>query len=120
MSTFPGATVPHRAIQQIDLVPTLALMLGLPIPYNNLGSVVPELFWDDLEGRRFNRALELNAAQVERYLHTYRASPHGSDISPEDSLSASKPLEFRFHWSNVVNLQNKTIHGENITTHVDI
>lgn len=77
---FPGATVPHRAIQQIDLVPTFALLLGLPIPYNNLGSVIPELFWDDLEGRRFNRALELNAAQVKRYLETYRASPHGGEL----------------------------------------
>lgn len=80
VSTFPGATVPHRAIQQIDLVPTLALMFGLPIPYNNLGSVIPELFWNDLEGRRFNRALELNSAQVETYLHTYRASPYGGEL----------------------------------------
>ena len=77
---FPGATVPHRSIQQIDLVPTLSLLLGLPIPYNNLGSLVPELFWDDLEGRRFNSALEMNFAQVERYLRSYRASPHGSEL----------------------------------------
>lgn len=79
-STFPGATVPHRSIQQIDLVPTFSLMLGLPIPYNNLGSITPELFWDDLEGRRFNRALEINTAQIQRYLRTYRESPHGSEL----------------------------------------
>ena len=79
-STFPGATVSHRSIQQIDLVPTFALLLGLPIPYNNLGSIIPELFWNDLEGRRFNRALEINTAQVEKYLHTYRESPHGSEL----------------------------------------
>lgn len=79
-STFPGATVPHRSIQQIDLVPTFSLMLGLPIPYNNLGSIIPELFWDDLEGRRFNRALEINTAQIQRYLRTYRESPHGSEL----------------------------------------
>ncbi|GJE99681.1 GPI ethanolamine phosphate transferase 3 [Phanerochaete sordida] len=79
-SVFPGATVPHRAIQQIDLVPTLSLLLGLPIPYNNLGSLVPELFWDDLEGRRFNSALEMNFAQVDKYLRSYRASPHGSEL----------------------------------------
>ncbi|EKM51057.1 uncharacterized protein PHACADRAFT_263024 [Phanerochaete carnosa HHB-10118-sp] len=79
-SVFPGATVAHRSIQQIDLVPTLSLLLGLPIPYNNLGSLIPELFWDDREGRHFNGALEMNFAQVERYLRSYRASPHGSEL----------------------------------------
>ncbi|KAI0084547.1 hypothetical protein BDY19DRAFT_909752 [Irpex rosettiformis] len=79
-SLFPGANVSHRSIQQIDLVPTLSLLLGLPIPYNNLGSIIPELFWEDQEGRRFEEALKLNAAQVRDYLQTYRASPHGSEL----------------------------------------
>ncbi|TFY53254.1 hypothetical protein EVJ58_g9552 [Rhodofomes roseus] len=57
---FPGANVPHRSVQQIDLVPSLALLLGIPIPYNNLGTVIPELF-----GRsgQLERALELNTKQ---------------------------------------------------------
>ncbi|GAW09775.1 phosphoethanolamine n-methyltransferase [Lentinula edodes] len=44
-TTFPNAESPYRHIQQIDLVPTISLLLGLPIPFNNLGSVIPELFW---------------------------------------------------------------------------
>ena len=74
---FPGATVPHRFVQQIDLVPSLALLLGIPIPYNNLGTVIPELF-----GRygQLERALELNVKQVKRYLDTYRASSSGAEL----------------------------------------
>jgi len=40
-NTFPGEPSPHRSVQQIDLVPTHTHLLGLPIPFNNLGTVVP-------------------------------------------------------------------------------
>jgi len=40
--TFPGSSIPHCSIQQINILPSL---LPLPIPYNNLGTVIPELFW---------------------------------------------------------------------------
>lgn len=33
-----------RSVAQIDLVPTLSLLLGLPIPFNNLGFPIPEAF----------------------------------------------------------------------------
>lgn len=33
-----------RTVSQIDIVPTLSLLLGVPIPYGSLGSVIPELF----------------------------------------------------------------------------
>ncbi|OSC98114.1 hypothetical protein PYCCODRAFT_1480848 [Trametes coccinea BRFM310] len=77
---FPGATVPNRHIQQIDLAPTLSLLLGLPIPFNNLGTVIPELFWHDKAGKDYTRALTLNAQQIKGYLDTYRASPSGAEL----------------------------------------
>ncbi|ORY70094.1 GPI ethanolamine phosphate transferase [Pseudomassariella vexata] len=40
----PPATAKVRPVNQIDLVPTLALLLGLPIPYNNLGRPIEEAF----------------------------------------------------------------------------
>ena len=80
--TFSGCKVPHRAIQQIDLVPTLSLLLGLPIPFNNLGSIIPELFSWDRKGTSLTRALELNAAQIRKYLDAYRASPSGGELDP--------------------------------------
>ncbi|OAX40004.1 hypothetical protein K503DRAFT_768974 [Rhizopogon vinicolor AM-OR11-026] len=78
--TFPEATVPHRYVQQIDLVPTISLLLGLPIPFNNLGSVIPELFNRDPDGLSLQTAMQLNAAQIRRYLDAYRSSPSGKEL----------------------------------------
>jgi len=33
-----------RVINQVDIVPTTALVLGLPIPFSNLGTAIPEVF----------------------------------------------------------------------------
>ena len=78
--TFPQTTIPHRSIQQIDILPTLSLLLGLPIPYNNLGTVIPELFWRDRKGRTLESALQINVAQIMRFLDTYRSSPSGGEL----------------------------------------
>jgi phosphatidylinositol glycan class O len=78
--TFPGESTPHRSVQQIDLVPTLSLLLGLPIPFNNLGTVIPELFWRDRSGSNYAKALDINARQVHEYLDTYRNSPSGGEL----------------------------------------
>lgn len=79
-ATFPDASISHRHVQQIDLVASLALLLGLPIPYNNLGTIIPELFWDAKDGGRFKHAIELNARQVKLYLDTYRNGANGAEL----------------------------------------
>jgi hypothetical protein len=59
-----------QSINQIDLVPTISVLLGLPIPYANIGGIVPSLL--GLEGvRETAAALALNAAQVWRYFTVY-------------------------------------------------
>ncbi|CAK5277559.1 unnamed protein product [Mycena citricolor] len=79
--TFPGAPTPHRFIQQIDIVPTLSLLLGLPIPFNSLGAVIPELFWRTKSPEEhLSGALEINVEQVKNYLAAYRASPSGGEL----------------------------------------
>lgn len=50
-------------MQQIDIVPTLALLLGVPIPYSNLGTVIEELF--DSDDKRA-QAVALNYEQISR------------------------------------------------------
>ncbi|GAA5883949.1 hypothetical protein JCM3774_001478 [Rhodotorula dairenensis] len=40
-----GLSRPARSVSQIDLVPTLSLLLGLPIPFGNLGVPIPEFFF---------------------------------------------------------------------------
>ncbi|TYZ57599.1 hypothetical protein PybrP1_003939 [[Pythium] brassicae (nom. inval.)] len=81
-----GGLVWPTEVPQVDLVPTLTLLSGLPIPFGNLGSVIPQLFFTagdsagDGDGRlaafrNLNQALALNVEQVRRYLLRYsRAS----------------------------------------------
>ncbi|KAJ7261752.1 hypothetical protein B0H12DRAFT_1181365 [Mycena haematopus] len=79
-TTFPKAPTSHRSIQQIDILPTLSLLLGLPIPFNNLGTVIPELFYRDRDGAGLTRALEINVAQIKNYLDAYRSSSSGGEL----------------------------------------
>ena len=78
--TFPGSEVPHRSIQQIDILPTISLLLGVPIPFNNLGTVIPELFWRGSQRQTLRKALEINTAQVMAYLNAYRSSSSGGEL----------------------------------------
>ena len=57
------------SIYQIDLVPTISLLLGLPIPYANIGGVAPSLFPGN--AAQVTAGLAWNAAQVWRYLQDY-------------------------------------------------
>ena len=84
LSSHPTATTGGRAVQQIDFVPTLSLLLGLPIPFGSLGSVLPEMFvskpavpggggWSNFPS--FDvlvSAHYANAYQVWRYLSLYQ------------------------------------------------
>lgn len=67
--TFPGSTKALRHVNQIDLVPTLSLMLGVPIPFNNLGSVIPECFSQDLATLEI--ATRVNTDQIANYVNEY-------------------------------------------------
>ncbi len=67
------ATAKERPVNQIDLVPTLALLLGLPIPFNNLGSPIDEAFagrkgnaWENLAS-----VARMTAAGIKRYQAAY-------------------------------------------------
>lgn len=63
-------------IHQIDLAPTLAAILGLPIPYSNLGTIVfqliPEIASGNLQRFQFlHHYLWQNARQVYSYIKEY-------------------------------------------------
>ncbi|KAI9812081.1 MAG: mannose-ethanolamine phosphotransferase gpi13 [Phylliscum demangeonii] len=82
---LPPATARERAVWQIDLVPTLALLLGLPIPFNNLGAPIEEAFIgrDGDDWRNVATVNRLTAAQIKRYQHEYRRTRG----MPNDTLS---------------------------------
>lgn len=54
----------YRSVNQIDLVPTISLLMGLPIPYNNLGFPIDEVFGTDKE---LSHASYLTLQQIQRY-----------------------------------------------------
>ncbi|XP_064621054.1 GPI ethanolamine phosphate transferase 3-like [Lineus longissimus] len=69
------------ALSQVDLVPTLSLLLGIPIPFSNLGVVIPEMFnhcpWKSKnspiqQAYHTVKSLHLNAHQIKAYLESYR------------------------------------------------
>lgn len=76
----------------MDLVPTISLMLGIPVPFSNLGTVIVDLFDYDpshsnsslARMRQKLAALQLNAQQVQRFLHRY--SKESNDL-PQFELS---------------------------------
>ncbi|XP_056402961.1 GPI ethanolamine phosphate transferase 3 isoform X2 [Hyla sarda] len=63
------------AVPQVNLVPSLSLLLGIPIPYSNLGAIIDDLFgWpgDNLSALLSKADVyHVNAQQVARYLDTY-------------------------------------------------
>ncbi|EAT91161.1 GPI ethanolamine phosphate transferase 3 [Parastagonospora nodorum] len=86
-------TPPHsakvRPVAQIDLVPTLSLLLGMPIPFNNLGKPIEEAFVGKKGSDFENLAIvnRLAAAQIHRYQHEY-AIARGFDESTRASSLA--------------------------------
>lgn len=84
---LPPKHARDRFVPQIDLVPTLSLLLGMPIPFNNLGSPIEEAF-SGAKGDNWANLATVNritAAQVKRYQDQYAiARGAGSD---DESIS---------------------------------
>ncbi|XP_037706957.1 GPI ethanolamine phosphate transferase 3 isoform X1 [Choloepus didactylus] len=83
-----------EVVPQVSLVPTLALLLGLPIPFGNVGEVMVEVF-SGSEDSQFHSsalaqasALHLNAQQVSRFLHTYSTATQDLQIKELQRLQS--------------------------------
>ncbi|XP_072108568.1 GPI ethanolamine phosphate transferase 3 isoform X1 [Mobula birostris] len=97
-SPFPmfeeNAAEDPEVVSQIDLVPTLALLLGIPIPYSNIGMVIVDMFTSlpnlsDNHNLEQAKALRINAIQVNRFLEAY--SQVAKDL-PKEKLSYLREL----------------------------
>ncbi|EPX74165.1 pig-O [Schizosaccharomyces octosporus yFS286] len=74
-----------RFANQVDLVPTLSLILGNAIPYGSLGTLIPEPFY--FHGAKYlHDSMELNMAQINRF---YRSYEHRYESKNE---SVTKPI----------------------------
>ncbi|KAL9625007.1 MAG: hypothetical protein Q9160_000736 [Pyrenula sp. 1 TL-2023] len=96
---FPGFSCPtgsngdyeyFRTVEQSDIVPSLAALLGFPIPLNNLGVIIPEMleFWKDYQKRI--GILQANVVQILDIAR--RTFPSSSTTSPA-SLSECEGTE---------------------------
>jgi len=99
LAPIPPPPATHRpAVAQLDLVPTLALLLGLPIPYGSLGRVIPDVLHVHpahappsrdaaaaCESVHAAAAAAVNARQLARYVHTYRAAGLGAAGLDDDA-----------------------------------
>jgi phosphatidylinositol glycan class O len=106
----PPSTAKIRPVNQIDLVPTLALLLGIPIPFNNLGRPIEEAFagadgtaWENLA------AVErMTAAGIKRYQTSYftvrgmeQSSAPGSPADLWDKAEALISKGGKLDWAAV-------------------
>ncbi|KOS19031.1 GPI ethanolamine phosphate transferase 3 [Escovopsis weberi] len=87
---IPPATAKIRPVNQIDLVPTLALLLGIPIPFNNLGKPIEEAFAGPSGDDWANLATvsRIASAGIERYQESYFAARGMSRASEPGSPGA--------------------------------
>lgn len=115
-----------RTVSQIDIVPTLSLLLGLPIPFASLGRVIPDVRFDrpvtpaaasgsapssdsdshqvTAQLRRLRQrltathALAVNAWQVHRYLHAYNGAAAAAATATVGSASAEAAVDAANLW----------------------
>ena len=91
----PPTTAKERSVGQIDLVPTLSLLLGMPIPFNNLGAPIAEAFVGPGKPN-FQTLAAVNAlaaAQIRNYQQEYsRARGLDSALFPQEAYASGLQL----------------------------
>lgn len=124
-SLLPPTTAKERPIAQIDLVPTLSLLLGLPIPYNNLGSPIVEAFTGAREPDWKNLAdvNALTSSQISNYQREYSLARgleddvFGSSLVLQEeafkqwerAVASSKDKHFKLAFESLVAYQEDTL-----------
>ncbi|KAK2713819.1 hypothetical protein QYM36_009637, partial [Artemia franciscana] len=70
-NSHPFTNDTNGKIPQVNLVPTLSTILGIPIPFSNIGQVVKGLLPLSPKDSLYSLALHQNIAQVRQYLDKY-------------------------------------------------
>ena len=76
MWLHPPSNAKIRPVAQVDFVPTFALLLGIPVPFNSLGAPIEEAFIgpDGNSAQNLAQVSRLAALRVERYQSIYSDS----------------------------------------------
>ncbi|KAL8796063.1 MAG: hypothetical protein Q9195_001639 [Heterodermia aff. obscurata] len=99
-SIKPPSNAKERPTAQIDLVPTLSLLLGLPIPYNNLGSPITEAFVgvDQPDWKNLMTVNAISSGQIGSYQRSYSlARGLNDDVFQSSDVLSEKAFR---HWFN--------------------
>ena len=86
-----------RRISQVDFVPTFSLLMGLPIPFSNVGKLMYEVFIPN--GMRQLQYLKINVEQVFTYLTKYDSSSK----LPQDTMNVMQEKKKYFMNQTVIN-----------------
>lgn len=103
----PPATAKERPVRQIDLVSTFSLLLGLPIPFNNLGSPIEEAFTGPTEPDWKNLATVnlLSFQQMEKYQLEYsrlkELDPSSHQIEKQTAITEALKDPAHIRWERV-------------------
>ncbi|KAI7886869.1 alkaline-phosphatase-like protein, partial [Mucor mucedo] len=87
----------YPIVSQIHLVPTLAYLLQVPIPFGNLGAIIPDIIYPADDGNQIANLVHMveqfrmNALQVHDYLHQYSKS-HAADFSQDKTQALARHL----------------------------
>ena len=91
-----------RTVEQVDFCPTLSVLLGLPIPFGNLGKVIPEVF-APLSIQELTSLMRYNLKQMQSFLSSMKdikVELRSIDMFTEMYKEASKLLKVaRSLWS---------------------
>ncbi|XP_014661617.1 PREDICTED: GPI ethanolamine phosphate transferase 2-like [Priapulus caudatus] len=106
-SVFQLAFKSARRVEQVDFVPTLAALLGFPIPQNSLGVAIHEMLESSMSEKAMLKALQVNAFQLTRLLRR-----RSDDIDGEVGF---------WEYKHAVDLHNKYLtalrQGDKLTVH---
>lgn len=121
-----------RIISQIDLIPTISILLGIPIPFSSIGMVIPELLQDNAyhynnsSSKLLLESLQVNSIQVMKYLNIYFSPTYdynNSDIKDINNFTKNYDLQNIQNLFNVAIESHKNLIGKdmsNITSKVVI
>ncbi|KAK4153739.1 GPI ethanolamine phosphate transferase 2 [Chaetomidium leptoderma] len=99
----------YSTVEQSDLAPTLAALLGFPVPKNNLGALIPEFlpFWKKQDQIQL---LMRNARQILDIV----LAVFGEQILESDAITESRAdyQELAHGWKDLADGYGKGMHGE--------
>lgn len=83
-----------KKVKQLDFVPTISSLLGIPIPLNNIGILIPDFFKDD----ELLQLLKLNSKQIMNLLSDKEKELLKNEIESlkNDSIESLKKVRFSF------------------------